>query len=319
MKPEVKVKKAAKGFDLNYRNSVQALSRIVTNDDFVDTKEFQELLKKERPPAIFVTILFMLLSPLVFRYAMYSSSTAPIDKKYKIYETGNATLDFQSNWKCVDCQGVKGVTLNMVTVGVHNVTNPDFVAGFPSVAIFASQDLKIWYNYFSTMSDESAFEIDVSKGYISNYDSNEIEINSSFVSCLGGVYNNYLVACLNLGNIAGTTKKGETVNGPPFNDRCFQVQGICGVPCVDLSNGQYPPMCEDGFLERDEMIITNTTEVLFSCIVSIWICFESHCIALNRHASHNIAINFLSRFASPFSAFRTACHTARLLLQSLCN
>ena len=145
MAQDKKVKKAGRaGFDENYRNSVQALSRLVTSNDFVDTKEFTEILKKEMPLARFCTIMFLLLSPLVFRYAMYSSSAAAVEKKYKVYETGNSTLDIQSNWKCVDCIGVQCVTLNMVTVGVYNVTVPDFQAGFPSVAIFASQDLEIW-------------------------------------------------------------------------------------------------------------------------------------------------------------------------------
>jgi hypothetical protein len=75
------------------------------------------------------------------------------------------------------------------------------------------------------------------------------------------VYNNYLVACLNLGNIAGTTKKGQVVNGPPFNDRCFQVQGMCGVPCADLTGGQHPPSCTEGIIDQDILINNNITEI----------------------------------------------------------
>lgn len=74
--------------------------------------------------------------------------------------------------------------------------------------------------------------------------------------CLGGVFNNYIVACLNINNLANTLKLGETIPGPPFNDRCFQVEGICGVPCA---SDAYPPYCDGGVMDQS-LLVSNGTE-----------------------------------------------------------
>ena len=80
------------------------------------------------------------------------------------------------------------------------------------------------------------------------------------MACLGGVYNNYLVACLNIQNLAFSYKKGDVIRPPPFNDRCFQLEAICGVPCATLDGGQYPPKCDKGFVKNSLLIGNTTTE-----------------------------------------------------------
>lgn len=137
MKPEEKSKPIAN------RGSYYSLSNVVTNDDFVLTVAFKEMIAKERPLAVAWTMIFILLSPLVFRYAMYASSTL-VEFDIKMYQTANATIDAVTNWQCEECLGVPGVTLRNLEVNVRNVSNPNFVSGFPSVAVFASQDLKSW-------------------------------------------------------------------------------------------------------------------------------------------------------------------------------
>ena len=78
-------------------------------------------------------------------------------------------------------------------------------------------------------------------------------------ACLGNIYNNYLVACLNVRNLANQLKLGEKIKGPPFNDRCFQIEGICGVPCSSLSGGQTIPHCSsDGTLSKSLLMINAT-------------------------------------------------------------
>ena len=146
---------------------------------------------------------------------MYSSSSE-VEFEYDTYSVGNATLDTVTNWDCVDCVGISGITLKKLTVGVYNVTNPDLIAGFPSVAVFVSQDLSNWYNYFSTVPSDPDKKNDISKIYIANWYETKITINSTYGSCLGGIYNAYFVTCLNLRNIASTTKLREIVKGPTY-------------------------------------------------------------------------------------------------------
>jgi hypothetical protein len=90
-------------------------------------------------------------------------------------------------------------------------------------------------------------------------------------ACLGDVYSNYLVACLNINNVATKYSKGEAVPGPPFNEQCFQIATICGVPCSDLSNGQYPPSCNNGIVD-ETLLVSNGTVTSISGVVSpiVW-------------------------------------------------
>lgn len=218
------------------------------------TDGYMKLVAKERPIAIFMTVFFFAVAPLVFRYALYSSVQDGMPET-KYYIPGNGTMEMYTDWECHSCAETEGVTLNSLQVTVKNVTNPNTEGGFPSVAIFASQDLKTWYNFFNPGSE-------VQLAYISNWDHSMIYVNdtSESAACLGGVYNNYLVACLNIQNLAFAAKKGDVIRGPPFNDRCFQLETMCGVPCVQLDGGQYPPQCDKGSIDRDMLIGNTTTE-----------------------------------------------------------
>jgi len=79
-------------------------------------------------------------------------------------------------------------------------------------------------------------------------------------ACLGGVYNNYLVTCLNVKGYANKHKKGEVIDGPPFNDRCFQLAGVCGVPGSQLGGKQYPPHCYNGQVDTTQLTSNSTGE-----------------------------------------------------------
>ena len=46
--------------------------------------------------------------------------------------------------------------------------------------------------------------------------------------------NTYLVICLNNRDIAINSKRGDPIDPPPFNDRCFNIDSACGIPCADL-------------------------------------------------------------------------------------
>jgi hypothetical protein len=62
----------------------------------------------------------------------------------KLDEIGNATLNLVTDWGCTACIDVAGITLSKLVVETKNVTNPNMKAGFPSIAVFASQDLITW-------------------------------------------------------------------------------------------------------------------------------------------------------------------------------
>ena len=79
-------------------------------------------------------------------------------------------------------------------------------------------------------------------------------------ACLGGVMNDYLVICLNNQNIANSYGKGEKIPPPPFNDRCTNLIGICGVVCADISPGPYPPYCTNGVIDTS-ILVSNATSV----------------------------------------------------------
>ena len=110
--------------------------------------------------------------------------------------------------------------------------------------------------------------------YIKNWDSSEIIINSNYyynistksfskqsgtkcheyfiytnclvnsilfieLACLGAVpQKTYLVICLNNQDIAKEYSLGQPVQPAYFNDRCFNVHGVCGVPCADMGTGK---------------------------------------------------------------------------------
>ena len=159
-----------------------------------------------------------------------------------------------------------GVTVKKLVVNTYNVRNPEWKStpesvgiGLPSIAIFASKDTKNWFNFLE-VEDLTDTNTIITNWKFSNF---SVE-NPSVKSCLGGVYNTYLVACLNVNNMATYLKKGEIIRPPPFNDRCFQVDGVCGVPCARLTNinGEHiqePPYCHNGKIDRS-LLITNATD-----------------------------------------------------------
>jgi hypothetical protein len=90
------------------------------------------------------------------------------------------------------------------------------------------------------------------------------------MACLGGVYHNYLVICLNTQDLATTLALGDRIEGPPFNDRCFQMEGICGIPCVSSADMPDPSSCDSGYLNPN-ILSTNKTKTYDTLVMtSVW-------------------------------------------------
>lgn len=96
---------------------------------------------------------------------------------------------------------------------------------------------------------------------MSNFDDTYFNVSSESLGCLGGVFSNYLVTCLNNRNLAVNLNLGESVGRPPFNDQCFQLTGVCGSPCIDSTThgGQYPKNCIEGVIPMD-LLVTNVSK-----------------------------------------------------------
>ena len=119
-------------------------SCMVSSRKMKTTEIYDKLMGKERPIAIFFYGLFLILCPLVFRYSVYSSIKQTIVKS-KYAPLGNSSLTMETDWASTQCLGYpNGVTLSSIIIKTFNVTDPDIKAGFPSIAIFASQDFKHW-------------------------------------------------------------------------------------------------------------------------------------------------------------------------------
>ena len=119
---------------------------LVSDKKMKNTEAYENLMGFERPVGIFFYMTFVLMCPLIFRYAMFASTFAPkegVNTKFYI-PTGNATISMSTSWAVEPCVDVKGITLANLKVTVNNVTSPNMFAGFPSLAVFASQDLKTW-------------------------------------------------------------------------------------------------------------------------------------------------------------------------------
>ena len=126
------------------KNSYAGLSCIVSNKKMKTTDAYENIMGQERPIGILFYLLFLVLCPLTFRYAMMAS-VVTTSATPRLKEVGNATLELITDWSCSPCTSVAGITLSSLKVRAINVTNPNMQAGFPSVAIFASQDLVTWY------------------------------------------------------------------------------------------------------------------------------------------------------------------------------
>ena len=216
------------------------------------TDKYMSAVSFHRPVAVFFTMALYIFSPLVFRYAMLAS-VIPGYPPPKNYVLGNGTIDISTTWECESCNYSKGVTMKNVHVDAYNVTSPDGLEGYPSLAVFISQDMVTWRNYFLPDQDRSYAFFD--SGY------QQIDINNTIGtgSCLGTVANTYVVACLNVRDLAFQFEKMDEVPGPPFDDRCFQIASTCGVSCLTSTYGQEPPFCVDGMIPDKYIIDGNTT------------------------------------------------------------
>lgn len=230
------------------------------------TDGYEILMFQERSVFVFIFVIYALISPLVFRYGM-GSNLKPDQNPKEFKRLTNATMEIFSDWHdCITCRDVIGVTLKNITVTVKDVTSPNPESNTPSLAIFASQDLSYWYSIYKPKKFDRAF--------IDNWSySRFMAFNNSGVGCLGGVYHNYILACMNTLNFADELELGEKIRDPPMNDRCFQMAGICGIPCVDSTIGddvKFFKGCDNGVLDIS-MITSNATETYDNGnFTSIW-------------------------------------------------
>lgn len=215
------------------------------------TEGFEELIFQERSLYLLWFLILVLGSPLVFRYAM-GSNIINDTTKVTLLPFDNATLRANTDWnECTSCSDVHGVTLTNLTINALNVSAPKR-GNTPSLALFASQDFKIWYSAYKP--------VRIPDAYIDTWERTSFRLSNATLACLGSVYHNYLVACLNTQDLAFNLKLGEKVTGPPFNDRCFQVDGICGTPCFDAGDGPFPILCDRGSIPTD-LLGSNETNV----------------------------------------------------------
>lgn len=240
----------------------QKTSYLVADKYIKSSPEYKECMKVHRPIATIMFWIYLILAPLVLRYAMAS---------YYVRETisvqtsvpGNATIGLDIAWNhCENCLGDngKGVTLKNFNVSILNIVNayPNYYSeGFPSIAVFASHDFVNWYNFYAPPS--------VNMATIQNFDNSTFFINQTLgEACLGDVQISYLVVCLNNGYIADGSTRGGYVAPPPFNDRCSQVYGKCGVPCADLKGGKYPRYCPGGVISDQYLYNSNSTTFTYT-------------------------------------------------------
>ena len=129
--------------DKIYSNAFEQ-SCMISSRKMKTTEIYDKVMGFERPIAVFFYGLFLILCPLVFRYALYSSNVETIVKSH-YGMLGNSTMTINTDWSCQKCLGWNGVTLESLMVETFNVTDPNIRAGYPSVAIFVSQDFKQWY------------------------------------------------------------------------------------------------------------------------------------------------------------------------------
>ena len=120
-------------------------SCMVSSRKMKTTEIYDKVMGFERPVAVFFYGLFLILCPLVFRYALYSSNVVTTVKSHYGL-LGNSSMSISTDWSsCQQCLGWNGFTLSSLTIETLNVTDPNIRAGYPSIAIFVSQDFKQWY------------------------------------------------------------------------------------------------------------------------------------------------------------------------------
>jgi hypothetical protein len=229
-----------------------------------NTEAYEALMIQERSMFLFWYVILVVVSPLVFRYGL-GSNLIDLTATKKLLAVTNASLSITTAWEdCIQCDNYVGMTLKNVTIKINNVTNPDPQGNIPSVALFASQDFKNWYNLYSPVS--------IPEPYIDNWEHTQINIfNGSGMGCLGRVFHNYIVACLNVRDYALNLDKGDAIESPPFNDRCFMVDGICGVPCLDAKgSNQHPYLCDKGKIPLDLLVSNSSKTFQTGYVEAIW-------------------------------------------------
>ena len=165
----------------------------------------------------------------------------------------------------------------------------------------------------------------IADAYISSWNSNTFTFPNSTLSCLGthcsscwqltwagAVYRTHLVACLNTLDLAVKLELGETIKKPPFNDICFQVAGICGIPCFENS-GPYPSQCRgDGVIDPSLLSTNESMTYTTDKMTSTW------ASSLNEVEWVVLLVIFLDTFCmivSTFICFNVS--TSAIILKSL--
>jgi hypothetical protein len=121
---------------------------VFANTPIKSTETYERLMSQERTLFLVWFALFVVVGPLVFRYAM-GSNIVDDRERITLRPLTNATISAYTDWQeCISCQDVYGVTLYNLTVEVSNVTSPLPDGNTPSLAVFASQDMINWYNLF---------------------------------------------------------------------------------------------------------------------------------------------------------------------------
>lgn len=227
------------------------------------TEGYEQLMLQERSLFLVWFFIFVVISPLVFRYAM-GSNIVNDTQSITLSNIDNASLYSITNWEeCIECRNVFGVTLYNLTVIANNVTSPNPNGKTPSLALFASQDFENWYSLYTPKK--------LADAYISSWHSTTFEIfNGTGLGCLGSVYPNYLVICMNTGDLFSQYNLGDKVEGPPFNDRCFQIDGLCGIPCVSSVGMVYQKGCLDGKIDIDLLVSNETRTFDIESVTSVW-------------------------------------------------
>jgi hypothetical protein len=128
----------------DYPRKVLSTTSIFARTPVKATDTYEQVMLQERSLFLLAYLVFILISPLVFRYAMGSNLIA-VKGSTDFVSVDNATISTYTDWgDCMSCRDVYGVTLSNLTVVVSNVTSPDPNGRTPSLAVFASQDLKNW-------------------------------------------------------------------------------------------------------------------------------------------------------------------------------
>lgn len=134
------------------RKGVLSTTSVFARTPVKATDHYEQVMMQERSLFLVAYFIFVVISPLIFRYAMGSNLVA-VKASTKYMATDNATISTYTDWgECMSCRSIYGVTLYNLTVVVNNVTSPDPNGRTPSLAVFASQDLENWYKVFITIS-----------------------------------------------------------------------------------------------------------------------------------------------------------------------